>query len=80
MLSEGSRGSWKRRLGRIGTIRALRQDEKVMLGSPGWDLEVDIPLPLRGFFFVFSWSVSPGLGEWAGPVTLESLQGLRDLT
>lgn len=39
-----------------------------MLGSPGWDMEVDIPLPLRGFFFVLSGSVSPGLGEWAGPV------------
>lgn len=39
-----------------------------MLGSPGWDLEGDIPLPLRGFFFVFSGCVSPGLGEWAGPV------------
>lgn len=31
-------------------------------------MEVDIPLLLRGFFFVFSGCVSPGLGEWAGPV------------
>lgn len=35
MLSEGSRGSWKRRPGRIGTIRALRQEQGPGLAASG---------------------------------------------
>lgn len=38
-----------------------------MLGSPGWDMEVDIP-SCYGVLLCVLWVRVPGLGEWAGPV------------